>query len=183
MTIQAAQQIVWFRRLDRLFWLAWLGLVVMVWVGYWMNADQRALFIQSSPDQAQCAALMPDPASMSAIGRTMYWGLFWMEISIYLILLGALHLIVHRFARGRIFVSETLATMRWLGLVLIVWPFLDAAASQFVFASLKSRGDLLVYTPGYVVDVAPIAVGLFLVALRYVLDCAIEIKSENDLTI
>ena len=55
--------------------------------------------------------------------------------------------------------------------------------TQAVAYALKARGDLPVYVASFAVDVAPIAVGLFLIALRHVLDHALAIKTENDLTI
>jgi len=172
-----------FVMLDRLFWLVWLGLPVMIWVAYSTANDPSEVVAQLPPGLAQCASLIAHPATMSPLGRALYWGLFCLQISIYFVLLGALHLVVNRFARGRIFVSETLATVFWLGVTLIVWPFVDTAATQFVLAALKARGDVPVYLEKYAIDVAPVAVGLFLVALSYVLDHAMAMKSENDLTI
>lgn len=172
-----------FVMLDRLFWLVWLGLPVMIWVAYSTANDPSALVAQLPPGLAQCARLMVRPGEMSPDGRVLYWALFGLQISIYLVLLGALHLVVHRFARGQVFVSETLPTVFWLGVTLIVWPFLDTAATQMVLAALKARGDVPVYLESYAIDVAPVAVGLFLVALYYVLDHAIAMKSEHDLTI
>lgn len=178
----AARHIAWFGRLDQMFWLAWAGLGVMTWLAYAAAVDP-AVVAQLPPEQAACANILPQPAKMSALGKAMYWCLFAWQLSIYVILLTALHLIVNRFARGRIFVSETLATLGWLGGILVVWPFLDFAATELVARSLHAMGELPVYVPNYAIDIAPAAVGLFLIALRYVLGHAMGIKAEHDLTI
>ena len=93
----------WFRALDRLFWLAWLALPLMVWMSYSASGDPAALAAELP---AECLKFLPSPERMSPEGRALYWGLFLFQLSIYVVLLGALHLVVHRFAQGRIFVAE-----------------------------------------------------------------------------
>lgn len=173
----------WFTYLDRAFWMVWLALPLVIFVSLKTLVDPGRLATQLPPELARCADLAPDPARMSAAGTAMYWGLFVFQVSIYLVLLGFLHVMVHRFATGRIFVGETLGTLQKLGVILIVWPFLETGVTNAVAYVLKARGDLPLFLPGYAIDIGPIAVGLFLLALRYALEQAIDIKSENDLTI
>lgn len=172
-----------FRILDRLFWLVWAAFPLMIWLHYQNVMDLEAVAAALPADRRACIDLMPDPGRMSMAGQLIFWCLFTFQLSIYAVLLAPLHLIIHRFKTGRIFVSQTLTTLNWLGIVLIVWPFLDVAVTNFAAARLHAIGDLPVYVPGYVIDVAPIAVGLFLIALRFMLERAIALQAEHDLTI
>jgi len=178
-----SEHIAWFRTLDRVFWLAWAGFPVMIWVAYVTASSPAAIAVGMTPEQAKCLEILPRPSHMSFVGQLIYWGLFVFQLSIYVALLTILHRIIHRFAHDRIFVSETLASLRWMGIILIVWPFLETAVSNVGAYILKARGDLLLFVPSYIIDVGPIAVGVFLIALRYVLAHAIALKSELDLTI
>jgi hypothetical protein len=172
----------WFRLIDKAFWLVWLGFPVMILVS--ITHNNRSQVAKTIPaDRAQCLDLMPDPATMSATGKVIYWGLFAFELSIYVVLLATLHVIIHRFASGRIYVRETLQSLSWIGAVLIVWPFLDVVVPDLAAYVLHQRGDITYFAPTYVVDVGPIAVGVFLFAFRTMLEHAMAMKSEHDLTI
>lgn len=178
-----SDHIAWFRTLDRLFWIAWVGFPIMIWIAYVTLNDPASALVGMTPELTKCLALLPQPAQMSPLGKAMFWGLFVFQLSIYVVLLTFLHRIIHRFASGRIFVSETLKSLWWIGATLVVWPFLDTAVTNVVAFTLKARGDIITFIPSYTIDVGPIAVGVFLIALRYVLEHGIALKSENDLTI
>lgn len=178
-----SKHIAWFRTLDRVFWLAWAGFPVMIWLAYVSASDPASSVVGMTPEQAKCLEILPQPTHMSPLGKVIYWALFSFQLSIYVVLLTILHRIIHRFSRGRIFVSESLASLQWIGVVLIIWPFLMTVVSNLAAFGLKARGDIQVFLPSYVVDIGPVAVGMFLIALRYVLEHGIALKSENDLTI
>lgn len=172
-----------FRTFDRIFWLMWAAFPLMVWIIYATVIDAAALKDALPADRQNCADLMPNPSKMSAGGQAIFWSLFAFQLSIYVVLLATLHVIIHRFAMGRIFVSETLTSLSTIGGILIAWPFLESVVSNGAVYLLHQRGDLPIFVPNYVLDVAPIAVGVFLIALRYMLEHAIAMKSEHDLTI
>ena len=90
---------------------------------------------------------------------------------------------VNRFANVRIFVSETLQGVWWMGIFLVVWPFVDTITTNAVSYALYQLGDIKFYLPSYNVDVGTIAGGVFLMALKFVIEHAILLQSENDLTI
>lgn len=182
-TAAAASRQRWFLLLDRAFCVVWMALPLLIWASLNVANDPSQITEQLPADLANCSQLVADPSRMSPAGRVMYWGLFAFQISIYFVLLGFLHVVMHRFAKGRIFAGETLTTVRNLGLILIAWPVLETAVTNAVAFGLKTMGDIPLFVPSYAIDVAPIAVGLFLLALRYVLEHAIAIQSENDLTI
>jgi hypothetical protein len=121
---------------------------------------------------------------MSASGRAVFWGEYLFETSIVFIALWMLHRMVRRFISGQIFVAETLAGLKSLGLVLIVWPFLVAAARIGEDAALKALADRPQNWPvPFNVQLGIAAFGMLLLALKIVVEYAIEIKSDQELTI
>ena len=181
--IDHAAHLDWFRRFDRIFWVIWAALPAMIWVAYRANLDAGTPAAGMSPEQARCLDVLPSAINMSGLGKTLLWALFAFEVSIYIVLLALLHRMVHRFASGDLLVSETLANLQTMGIVLVVWPLLEAVATNVVGYVWKANGDVPYWTANYFVDVGPIAVGVFLVALKGVLEHAIALKADHDLTI
>lgn len=178
------QSLVWFRTLDIAFWVLWLAFPVMIWIAYQHASDPASALESLKPELANCSEILPRPGQMSAQGKAIYWTLFVFQLSIYAVLLWVLHRIVHRFAGEKVFVDETLASVQLMGIILLVWPFLDVAVNNAAVYALKSLGDLPhIKSPGFMIDIAPLAVGVFLIAVKYVLEQGIALKSENDLTI
>jgi Protein of unknown function (DUF2975) len=91
---------------------------------------------------------------------------------------------VRKFVSGRIFVSDTLMGLKSMGLILIVWPFIVAAGRYLFQAALKAYQLLPSYWPlPFNVNFGVVATGLFLLALKAVIEHAIDIKADNELTI
>jgi hypothetical protein len=174
-----------FQRLNRLLWLCWLGLPVWSAIIFWRQAVAvPAALAGTSPEAVNCLRLLPLPAGMSLIGKTLYWSLLVFEMSIYYIILWLLHKMVRKFAFGRIFVSDTLTGLKSLGLLLTVWPFLQAAVVYVLLTALKAHQDIPSYWPlPFNVNFGVLAMGLFLLALKAVIENAIDIKADNELTI
>ncbi|MGY4625826.1 DUF2975 domain-containing protein [Bradyrhizobium sp. USDA 4486] len=174
----------WFRRLDLAFWAIWAALPVMVWLAYRANTTASASIAASlSPEQAKCAGIVANPLDMSRRGQLLFWTLFALQLSFFAVLIGILHRMVHRFARGRIFVSETLQGVWWMGIILVIWPFIDLITSNAVAYALHEIGDVKFFLPSYNIDIGAIAGGVFLMALKFVIEHAIRLQSENELTI
>lgn len=178
------QRQLWFRRLDRTFWVIWAALPVVLWLAYYRSTTAAGAIAESlTAEQAKCAAIVADPLTMSAKGQMLFWALFALGVSFYAVLIGILHRMVNRFANGRIFVSETLQGVWWMGIFLVVWPFVDTITTNAVAYALYKLGDIKFFLPSYGVDVSTVAGGVFLMALKFVIEHAILLQSENDLTI
>ena len=174
----------WFRRLDLAFWAIWAALPVVVWLAYLRSTTVSASIAASlGPDQVKCAGLVANPLEMSRPGQLLFWTLFALQLSFFAVLIGILHRMVHRFARGRIFASETLQGVWWMGIILVIWPFIDLITSNAVAYALHEIGDVKFLLPSYNVDIGTIAGGMFLMALKFVIEHAILLQSENELTI
>jgi hypothetical protein len=178
-----SENLAWFQTLDHAFWALWIALPVMIGSIVWMLSDPAALLHGLTPEQMKCADIMPKPANFSSTGKLLFWGLIAFTFSFYVVLMAMFHRMVRRFARGHIFVSETLANIQWIGVIMIAFPFAEMLLGNVVNYALLKLGDSPVFAPTYMVDVGPIAVGAFLIALKFVLERAILLKSENDLTI
>jgi Protein of unknown function (DUF2975) len=174
-----------FQRLNRLLWLCWLGLPAWSGIIFWRQAVAiPAALAGASPEGINCLRLLPSLAGMSLIGKVLYWSLLTFQMSIYFIILWLLHRMVRKFATGRIFVSDTLTGLKSLGLLLTVWPFIHSAVVYALSAALKAHQDIPSYWPlPFNVNFGILAVGLFLLALKAVIENAIDIKADNELTI
>jgi hypothetical protein len=183
MSTSASDDKRWFRFLDRAFIAVWVALPVMIAVAIWSMLHQGEPLVGMTSEQMQCLKVFPTPLSLSSTGQTILWTLFAFNASIYVVLLGFLHGMVRRFARERIFVSETLASLWQMGLILIVWPFLETSASALAAFALWETDEVPFSYYSFNIDVAPIAVGLFLLATQSVIRKAMALKEDSDLTI
>ncbi len=174
-----------FRRLNRLFWLCWTGLPISIGIAYWRIASQIPAALGGySPEARRCLSLLPNPDELSLTGLILYWLFFVFHFSIYFFVLWILHRMLKQFASGKIFISATLAGMRSLGVMLVLWPFLGTAVSYAVGIALKANQQLpFFWQAPFNVNFELIPVGVFLLALKVVIEHAIDIKSYNELTI
>jgi hypothetical protein len=174
-----------FRLLNRLLWLCWLGLPVMIGIAYWANAKNVSRAIENAtPEETKCLRIFPNPANFSVDGAILFWSTFVFDFSIYFAILWVLHKMVRKFMSGQIFVSDTLAGLKSLGIILMLWPFLITTVENASKATLKALGDFPAWFPlSFNVDFGVVAMGVFLLALRVVIEHAIDIKSDNELTI
>lgn len=180
---QPSESTRWFRIFDKAFWLIWLGFPLMMWLVYLTNTNAPQIGEQLPTEYKNCVALMPTPQTMQGLSAAIFWGMFVFNFSIYVIVLTVFHVIVHRFACGQIYVSETLASLQLVAIALIAWPFLDSLVQNAGLYALHQRGDLPIYLPNMVIDIGPVAIGVFLLAIKLMLNHAIALKSEHDLTI
>jgi Protein of unknown function (DUF2975) len=169
-----------YRVLDRLFWLIWIGFPVIIWLTYRAVLDQSALRAELPPS---CADAAPQVANFSGAGKTVVAAYFIGQFLFYGILLALAHVTIHRFAKGEVFVSNTLRFLTQLGILVALWPFFDLAASNLLAYGIKATGDMKSFTPNFVFDVGPFGVGLLILTIRSALGRAIQMKQENDLTI
>ena len=71
------QRQLWFRRLDRAFWVIWAALPVVLWLAYQRTITASATIAESlTGEQAKCAAIVANPLAMSAKGQVLFWSLF-----------------------------------------------------------------------------------------------------------
>jgi Protein of unknown function (DUF2975) len=171
------------KRLDKFLWFCWFGFPGILALVYWRVTTLIPQAMVEAGAQ-NCLQPLGHPNYISLHGKAIFWSGFLFQNAIFFIVLWVLHRMVRRFISGRIFVEDTLAGLKSLGVILIVWPFLAAAARYAENTALSALGDLPPKWPAPVgVQLGYVAMGLFLLALKIVIEYAIEIKSDQELTI
>ena len=172
----------WFLLLDKLFWVLWIAFPIMFLTLAYFIADPATYTTGLTDAQIACFGSTPIPTNYSFSGKLLFWSIFVVQFVFYGTLFYILHLTIHRFAKGDIFDFHTLRRMHILGVILIGFPIFT-----FVQSAIVSYG--LLYTDKIdsgsleILDVGPIAVGIFIIAIKLVLQNAMSLKTENDLTI
>jgi Protein of unknown function (DUF2975) len=171
------------RALDRLFWVAWAAFPVVFWFAYQGSIDRSAISAQFAGLSDECLKALPVLKDFSSTGKSAIAVYFAQQFGFYGLLLWLAHATLHRCATGTVYVDDTLRTLGLLGLTITAFPFVDLLASNVLGYALVRSGDLKEYSPNFLFDVGPFAVGLLLLAMRIVIAHAIAMKRESDLTI
>ena len=175
-----------FRTLDRLFWLFWMfwiGLLLVLGVVLWLVFNPSASPDGLSTADLACLANMTLPSSLSAFGKIIYAILIASSFIFYSVCFAMLHRAIRSFRAGHVFDYRTLNSLKWLGIVLVAFPFVQCLMELGILDFLERYEGAKLTTTGSVIDVGTMVFGLFVLALRQVLQHGLIIKSENDLTI
>jgi Protein of unknown function (DUF2975) len=175
-----------FRALDQLFWLFWMFWIVLLLVlgvVLWFVFDPKASPEGLSTADLACLANFTLPSSLSAFGKTVYAILIASTFIFYSVCFTILHRSIRSFRAGHVFDHRTLNSLKWLGIVLVAFPFVQCLLEFGVLDFLERYEGAKFTTTGSVIDVGTMAFGLFVLALRQVLQHGLVLKSENDLTI
>jgi hypothetical protein len=175
-----------FRTLDRMFWLLWMfwGMLLLVLsVVLWFVLNPATAPEGLSTTDVICigdAALL---SSLSAFGKAIYGLLFASSFIFYSACFAILHRSIRSFREGYLFDQRMMNSLKWLGIALVVFPFVQCLFEIGVVEFLQRYEDVKLTSTGSVINVEATAFGLFVLALRKVLQHGLVIKSENDLTI
>jgi heme/copper-type cytochrome/quinol oxidase subunit 2 len=175
-----------FRALDQLFWLFWAFWIVLLTVlglVLWFVFDPNASPEGLSTGDLACFANVSLPSSLSAFGKVIYAILITSSFILYSVCFAILHRAIRYFRAGHVFDHRTLKSLKWLGIVLVAFPFVQCLLELGVIEFLERYEGAKLTTTGSIIDVGTMAFGLFVLALRQVLQHGLVIKSENDLTI
>jgi hypothetical protein len=169
--------------LDRGFWLVWAGFPWLVWSvvhGTLTAPDQLAAQL---PDQAACIASLPNVTTLHGWSQVAFWGTFLVENAVYIVLLAHAHLVIHRCARGQVFVAPMITILRRIGAIITGFPVLDLALSNLTNWTLYDMGDTAVFQPSFALDVPVVGVGLLLLAIAYAMRQGVALHRDASLTI
>jgi hypothetical protein len=173
----------WIGFLDKFFWLLWISLPVMIGAFVYYLSTPETFLPAMTPEQIACAKAFPNPTNFSFWGKIMFWVPIVVLFGFYVLLMGILHHTIHKFATRPMFVNDTLRSMQHLAIALIGYPFVQSIVGILCNYGLTITDNFPEQYITFVPDVAVIAVGVFLLALKYVLKNAIDLKTENELTI
>jgi Protein of unknown function (DUF2975) len=180
-TSQQSQK--FFARMNTAFWVIWALLPVMFGAAIYTLMQPETFTQGLTPEQIK---VMGDKLSLgqgSFANAIAIWFQIVFEIGFYVLLFAILHRMIRQFMRGSIFVGGTLARVQTLGWILVAYPFVTNLITNVSNLILARMGEPTLGGVSYIIDLGPIAVGLFLVALKHVLHHAMQMKFENDLTI
>lgn len=172
-----------FRRLDRAFWLIWLGFPALVWILVRQVADAAADLAALVPEQAACLQDLPLVTNFSAQGRAAFWALFGFEMCFYVLILALAHVVIHRCATGQAFVAGMVTMLRRIGFLIALYPVVELGLGNLVAAILASTGDVAVFQANFALDLPVVAVGFLLVTMAAAIQMAVRLHQDAELTI
>lgn len=172
-----------FNRIDRAFWVVWALLPLTCGVVIYTLLQPETFTRGLTPEQIK---VMGDKLSLGQ-GSTATAAAIWFqvafEIAFYIVMFAILHRMIRQFKNGAIFVGKTLANVQYIGWILVAFPFVSNAITNISNLILERMGAPAAGPYIYFVDPGPIAMGLFLIVLNRVLQHAMRMKFENDMTI
>jgi hypothetical protein len=172
-----------FDRMNSAFWVIWILFPVTLAVLFYYIANPQTMLEGLTPDQIKCLGEKLSFGQGSTANTIASSILIFYEVGFYIFMFALLHRMIRSFRSGSIFVGKTLASVQMLGWLLVLYPLIAKVLNITANVVLRNMGEPVVGGADYFIDLGPIAVGLFLVALKHVLHHAMQMKSENDLTI
>jgi Protein of unknown function (DUF2975) len=172
-----------FDRMNTAFCAIWILFPLTVAVLLYYIANPQTMLEGLTPDQIKCLGEKLSFGQGSTANTIASSILILYEVGFYILMFALLHRMIRSFKSGSIFVGKTLASVQMLGWILVFYPLVAKILNIAANAVLRNIGEPVVSGADYYIDLGPIAVGLFLVALKHVLHHAMRMKFENDLTI
>lgn len=168
---------------DRAFWLIWFAFPLVIWIVVREVLNVPAAMAAMAPDQAACLADIPQVAKFSPAGRAIFWGFFSLQFAVYALLLALAHRVIHRCAKGRIFVAEMIGSLRMIGGIIACWPLLDLCLQNLTMLAYVATGDLASFVSSYALDLPTLGIGVLLLVMAAAMRMAVAMQRDADLTI
>lgn len=176
--MQQAEKVI-FRRIDMIFWGLWLLAPFLLW-----QAIHLAWTMPYYPFGGEAGCLKgAAAATFSAQGQFLVALAFVIGIGFYAVLIILMHRLVRRFKQGEMLISATLDTinkMAWIFMAIAVISILHYNINLYLLYRL---GDLPKWQPFYTLDMLSIALGLMLFGLRILIQHAIALQEDVNLTV
>ncbi len=174
---------IFFSRMNVAFWGIWALFPVTFGVALYYLFNPTAAVEGLSPEQIKCLGDKLSFAEGSTATGIAVILIVVYELGFYLLMFALLHRMVRNFQKGAIFVERTLASVKTLGWLIAAFPIAEHLIGMVANVVLHHLDEPALGGSNFYVDLGPVAVGLFLVALARVLHHAMQMKTENDLTI
>lgn len=166
-----------FNRLDKAFWMVWGAIPFIVGI--------RVYFLFTSAyfnaEGSVCGGV--PILEFSLVGKILACAFLGLNIILYLLLLGYMHMLIRQFRRGSLFVDGTLKYMQRIALLLLAWPFLRTVLFNLTSYILFALGDVSDWKLQYGFDLTLIATGMVILALRLVMSHAIKLHQDAQYTV
>ena len=164
------------KRLDAVLW------------GLWLLAPCLIFRIVSLTWSLPYDILNPGKASAAistySLQGQIVVGLFIaIQVVIYVLLVILIHKLVRQFLKGEILISATLCAMKKMAYLFLTLPFLFLLMHNLNLYLLYKFGDLSSLKLAYDFDVVAFAIGLMFFALHILIQHAVQLQKDVDLTI
>lgn len=165
-----------FKWLDAVFWIIWMLAPFLIW--------QAFQAIWSHPYSYQQYDVGPPNVEVySALGKLLVAlasGLGMVQEIATLVLM---HRLVRQFQRGDMLIAATLRTMKYIAWIAMIMPVIEILFYNLNTYWLYRLGDIPAWQPLYTINVMMLALGLFLYALHLLIQHAIALQKDADLTV
>jgi Protein of unknown function (DUF2975) len=105
------------------------------------------------------------------------------HVGLYVYLVFLIHRLVRQFMKGEILISATLSTMKKMAYLFLSVPFVLLLMHNLNLYLLHQFGDLASWQPHFDFDIVGFAVGLMFLALHILIQHAVQLQKDVDLTI
>jgi len=164
-------------RLDKAFWVVWGAIPFVVGIRVYLLITSAYL----NADGSVCGG--KPIMEFSLLGKILACAFLGLNIILYLLLLGCMHMLIRQFRRGSLFVDGTLEYMRWIAFLLLAWPFVRTVLFNLTSYTLFVLGDVSDWKLQYGFDLTLIATGMVILALRLVMSHAIKLHQDAQYTV
>ncbi len=122
-------------------------------------------------------------SSYSMQGQIMIGLVLAIQVALYVYLVFLIHRLVRQFIKGEILISATLNTMKKMAYLFLSVPFVLLLMENLSLFLLHQFGDLASWQPFFDFDIVGFAVGLMFLALHILIQHAVQLQKDIDLTI
>lgn len=166
-----------FRWLDAVFWGIWLMAPFLIWQEFssiWSHPYSYGQFVDTR---------LPVVSTLSASGKVLVVLASGLDMVQEIATLVLMHRLERQFQRGEMLITVTLRTMKYVAWIAIVMPMIEILIYNLNCYSLYRLGDISAWQPLYTINVMMLALGLFLYALYMLIQHAIALQKDVDLTV
>jgi hypothetical protein len=165
-----------FKWLDAMFWGIWLLMPFIIW--------QDVNPIWSLPySYEEYNVGPPNVAAYSTQGKVLVYLATGLDSLFDLLILSLMHRLVRQFKRGELLIETTLCTMKYMACICITMPVVEILFYNLNGYLLYRLGDIPAWQPLYALQVMLVALGLFLFALQMLIQHAVALQKDVDLTV
>jgi len=165
-----------FKWLDAIFWGVWLLMPFLIWQAFDPIWSQPYSYEEYDVGP-------PNVAAYSALGKVLVTFATGFDKLFELIILALMHRLVRQFKRGDLLIETTLSTIKYMAWVISAMPIVEILIFNLNSYLLYRLGDIPAWQPLYTFQVMAFAMGLFLYALQMLIQHAIALQKDVDLTV
>jgi Protein of unknown function (DUF2975) len=164
------------KRLDAVLWGLWLLAPLLIYNAVQLTWSLPFDLLNTSKDVAAVSTYSMQ--GQIVIGLTLAF-----HIAIYVAMYFLIHKLVRQFIKGEILISATLNTMKKLAYIFLSLPFVFLFLFNLNLYLLHQFGDLASWQPYFDFDIVVFAIGIMFLALHILIQHAVQLQKDVDLTI